>query len=173
MYMMTLEKTTENRATLTVAHNDFQKGMNSYAFFKINNRISSGDLVQDTFIKTWGYLVKGGKIDLMKAFLYHVLNGLIIDEYRKRKTSSLDELFEKGFDRAAGGSERMIDSLDGKTAQHLIPNLPEKYRKIMHMRHVQDLTLAEISTLTKLSKNTLAVQMHRGLEKLKALHNRT
>lgn len=32
----------------------------------------------------------------MKAFPYHVLNNLIVDEYRKRKTASLDDLLEKG-----------------------------------------------------------------------------
>lgn len=42
--------------------------------------------------------MKGGKIDAMKAFLYHILNNLIVDEYRKRKTVSLDLLLEKGFD---------------------------------------------------------------------------
>src|SRR3990167_2535302 len=83
---------------MRAAHHDFEKGLNTRAFFKVNDRTISEDLVQDTFMKTWKYLVRGGKIDLMKAFLYHVLNDLIVDEYRKKKTTSLDALQEKGFE---------------------------------------------------------------------------
>jgi RNA polymerase sigma-70 factor (ECF subfamily) len=129
------------------------------------------DLVQDTFMKTWSYLVKGGKIDVMKAFLYHVLNNLIVDEYRKKKTFSLDVLLEKGFEPGKDHTERLIDILDSKSAVLLIQQLPERYRKVMRMRHVQDLTLAEMSLITGQSKNTLAVQLHRGLEKLKLLYH--
>ncbi|PIR60956.1 MAG: hypothetical protein COU68_01975, partial [Candidatus Pacebacteria bacterium CG10_big_fil_rev_8_21_14_0_10_45_6] len=85
----------EQGTVLTLAHRDFAKAMNSYSYFKVHNHSTSDDLVQDTFIKTWSYLARGGKIDLMKAFLYHVLNNLIIDEYRKRKNLSLDSLMDK------------------------------------------------------------------------------
>src|SRR3984957_2816959 len=99
---MTSLQETQQRAILTLAHHDFEKGLNVHAFFKLNNHGTGEDLVQDTFIKTWGYLMRGGKIDVMKAFLYHVLNNLIVDEYRKRKTSSLDTLMEKGFEPRYG-----------------------------------------------------------------------
>ncbi len=76
---MTPKEEKKLQGILTLAHHDFDKGLNARAFFKVNNRAISKDLVQDTFIKTWIYLVKGGKIDIMKAFLYHVLNNLIVD----------------------------------------------------------------------------------------------
>ena len=137
----------------------------------MNNRAVSEDLVQDTFKKTWAYLVRGGKIDIMKSFLYHVLKDLIIDEYRKRKTVSLDALREKGFEPSEDNSQRLINVLDGKRAIILIAQLPEKYQRVMRMRYVQDLTLKDMSLITGQSKETLAVQIHRGLEKLKVLYN--
>jgi RNA polymerase sigma-70 factor (ECF subfamily) len=155
---------------LTSAYHDYEKGLNSRAFFKTNNRATSDDLVQETFLKTWRYLVKGGKIDVMKAFLHHILNNLIVDEYRKHKTVSLDALLDKGFEPSADHSERLLNFLDGKTALLLIQQLPEKYQKVMRMRYVQDLTLEEMSLITGQSKNAVAVQLHRGLEKLKKLY---
>jgi len=169
--MMTPKQETQRQATLTVAHHDFVKGLNLYAFFKVRDRAVSEDLVQDTFTKTWGYLVRGGKIEVMKAFLYHVLNHLIVDEYRKHKTTSLDVLREKGFEPKAGHSGRLFNILDGKAALLLIARLPEKYQKVLRMRYVQDLTLKEMSLITGQSKNSMAVQVHRGLEKLKLLYN--
>lgn len=169
---MTLkQQETERQAVLTLAHRDYAKGLTAHAYFKIQNRATGEDLVQDTFIKTWSYLVKGGQIDAMKAFLYHVLNNLIVDEYRKHKTSSLDVLLEKGFEPGKDSSDRLIDSLDGKSAMLLIKQLPEKYQKALRMRYVQDLSLEEMSLITGQTKNTLAVQMHRGMEKLKLLYS--
>ncbi len=163
-------QTIKQRKLLTVAHQDYGKGMKVHAYFKTNNRDTSEDLVQDTFLKTWAYLVKGGRIDLMKAFLYHVLNNLVIDEYRKGKTVSLDLLIEKGYEPTTGFSSRLFDILDGETAVLLIAQLPERYKKVVHMRYVEDLSLAEIALCTGQTKNAIAVQVHRGLEKLKLLY---
>ncbi|MDD2657737.1 MAG: RNA polymerase sigma factor [Candidatus Pacebacteria bacterium] len=170
--MMTSKRQeTRQRAALTTAHHDFEKGLNAHAFFKMQNHEVGEDLVQETFLKTWKYLVKGGKIDIMKAFLYHVLNHLIVDEYRKHKTASLDVLLAKGFEPGKDHSERLFNMLDGKAALLLISRLPDRYQKVVRMRYVQDLSLSEMSLITGQSKNTIAVQLHRGLEKLRLLYN--
>ncbi len=168
---MTPKQEKQRQAIMTVANHDYRRGLNLYAFFKLHERAISEDLVQDTFMKTWNYLVKGGKIETMKAFLYHILNNLIVDEYRKHKTISLDVLLEKGFEPSTDYAERIFNILDGKAALLLILRLPEKYQKIMRMKYVQDLSLKEMSFITGQSKNTIAVQMHRGLDRLKLLYN--
>jgi DNA-directed RNA polymerase specialized sigma24 family protein len=40
------------------------------------------------------------------------------------------------------------------------------------MKYVQDLTLREMSEITGQSKSTLAVQIHRGVEKLRVLYEK-
>jgi RNA polymerase sigma factor (sigma-70 family) len=107
----------------------------------------------------------------MKAFLYHVLNNLIVDQYRKHKTISLDVLMEKGFEPSESGSEKIFNTLDSKAILLLIARLPETYQKVMRMKYVQDLSLREMSLITGQTKNALAVQIHRGLAKLKLLYN--
>lgn len=168
--MMTQKQKTERQKMLTVAHHDYESGLNNHAFFKTHDHTLGEDLVQDTFLKTWKYLAKGGKIDVMKAFLYHILNHLIVDQYRKHKTTSLDVLIEEGFEPGIDHKERLFNFLDGKRAISLIADLPEKYNKVMRMRYIQDLSLKEISLITGQSQNTAAVQVHRGLAKLKILY---
>ena len=167
---MTKEEVTQRKSVLSAAYRDYEKGLNSYAFFKLNDHAMGQDMVQDTFMKTWVYLVKKGKIDLMKAFLYRILNNLIVDQYRKRKTTSLDVLLEKGYEPGSDSRESLMNLLDGKQALLLIQRLPLKYQKVMHMRYMQDLSLKEMSLVTGQSKNTIAVQLHRGLAKLKLLY---
>ena len=168
---MTLKQQKQQKTVFNESYSDHKGGLSSYAFSKVNNRATSEDLVQNTFMKTWIYLARGGKIDIMKSFLYHVLNDLIVDEYRKHKATSLDVLLEKGFEPKASGSGRLLNILDGKAALLLIQRLPEAYQKVMRMRYVQLLSLEEMHLITGQSKNTIAVQAHRGLEKLRSLCN--
>lgn len=169
--MMSQEQKIQQQIVFGNSFMDYGKGLEKHAFFKIHSFSLSQDLVQDTFSKAWSYVVKGGKIEVMKTFLYHILGSLIIDEYRKHKTTSLDALLEKGFEPSADESESLFNNLDGKTAILLIDQLPVKYRGIIKMRFVRLLSLKEISLITGQTKNTVAVQIHRGLVKLRLLNN--
>lgn len=167
---MTKELATHLHTVLTDAHHDYAKGLNVRAFFKVPDRTQSEDLVQETFIKTWRYLLRGGKVDVMKAFLYHVLNNLIVDEYRKKRALSLDSLLENGFQPSVNPSERLNNYVDGKRLLLLIQQLPKKYQNVIRMRYLQDLTLKEMALITGQTRNTMAVQVYRGLKKLKVLY---
>ncbi len=161
------------RVVITDAFRDYKKSMDRYSFSKVHDRERREDMVQETFTKTWVYLVKGGKIDIMRAFLFHALNCVIIDDYRKHKPTSLDVLLEGGFEPAStDDSERLINMLDGKSAYILLNQLPEKYQQVLRMRYSEHLSLTEMALKTGSSRNTLAVQVHRGLEKLKILYDR-
>lgn len=162
--------TLSNDRILTVAHHDFARGLFRYANLKVHDTMLSDDLVQLTFIKTWLYLQKNGEIDLMRAFLYHILNRLIIDEYRRKKTVSLDLLSEEGRELEVANSENILNFLDKDALMSLIEKLPEMYRDAIKMRHAQELSLVEMSVITHKSPNTMSMQVHRGLAKLKVLY---
>jgi RNA polymerase sigma-70 factor (ECF subfamily) len=167
---MTIKQEIKLKTILTTAHNDYAKELRARAFYKVNDRSLSEDLVQKTFMKTWNYLLKGEKIEMMKAFLYHILNNVIIDEYRKKKALSLDGLVEKGYEPRVDYSSNIVNLMDGQIAILLIERLPQKYQKVVRMRYVDDLSLEEMSKIIGQSKNTIAVQIHRGLESLKFLY---
>jgi RNA polymerase sigma factor (sigma-70 family) len=115
---------------------------------------------------------KKKKIDGMKSFLYHVLNNLIVDEYRKikRKTVSLDTLMEAGFTPGIDDTAQLHNISDGATAILLIKKLPLKYQKIIHMRYIDGLSLKEMSIIIGKSENAISVSVHRGVQKLKLLY---
>jgi len=158
-------------AAFADVYSTYQTKLGAYALSKTSNKALSDDLVQDTFTKTWKYLVRNGEISSVRALLYHILKQLIIDEYRKHnKPTSLDNLLENGYEPSRNDHERVIDIADGQRVAQLIARLPEKYQIVVHMRYVQELPLKEMSLLTNQSLNTVAVQCHRGLEKLKAIY---
>lgn len=161
------------RADMTRAHNDYKDILLRRAFYKTNNQEVSQDLVQTTFLKTLVYLQRGGKVDLMRSFLNHILGDLIIDEYRKNKPFSLDDLLEKGFEQGSDEYMRNINILDGKNAVLLISQLPKKYELVIRLRYLNGLSLKEMALITGQSENTVAVQAHRGLGKLRELYTGT
>lgn len=160
------------RGDITTAHENNQPSMLRHALYKTNDSEVSQDLVQTSFLKTLVYLQKGGKIDLMRSFLNHVLNDLIVDEYRARKNKSvsLDMLLDNGFELGFSNFEKDINILDGKQAILLIPQLSKKYEMVIRLRYLNGLSLRETALITGQSENTVAVQVHRGMAKLRELY---
>lgn len=159
------------RSDITMAHLNNHQNLLRRALYKTSDSEMSQDLVQTTFLKTLNYLQKGGKIDLMHSFLNHVLNDLIIDEYRKKKMLSLDTMLEKGFEPGVCDIEREINVLDGQGLILLVPQLPKKYGLVIRLRYMKGLTLKEIALITGQSENTVSVQVHRGMAKLKQIYH--
>ncbi len=112
---------TAQQQILAQAYGDFNQLLLKRSHFKVRDDALAEDLVQITFQKAWVYFVKFGKIESMKAFLFHILNNLIIDQYRKKKAVSLDSMVDLGFQVSADDSDRLFNSIDGKKATLLIP----------------------------------------------------
>ena len=133
-------------------------------------------------MKTWDYVVKGGTIQNYKSFLYRTLHNLVIDEYRKKQSRSLDEILENEFAAPAmelrlseGGLHDTEEALDEKIllreVRIRISELPTQYRDILTMRFVDGLSTGEIAETVGVTENVVSVRVHRGVAKLKALCN--
>ncbi len=162
------------------AHDLYSDGLLRYFTFRLSDMDRATELVQETFMKTWNYMRDdfhegkvGGDIENMRAFLYKTASNMVIDEYRKRKPAdSLEALSEQsGFDPSFNDTDRWIDRLDGTQALSLLRRLPEQYGEAILMRYVEELSLSEMAKITGESENTLAVRVHRGIEKLKIIFN--
>lgn len=73
---------------MTAAHGSYKNMLNTHAFLRLSDQATCEDLVQKTFMKTWCYLSKGGKVDLMKAFLYNVNFNRTIKKNSRRPSVS-------------------------------------------------------------------------------------
>jgi RNA polymerase sigma-70 factor (ECF subfamily) len=160
------------------AYEAYNDALFRHALFRVSNRDRALELVQDTFLKTWDFLHDGGQVDQYKAFLYRILNNLIIDEYRKKKSSSLDEILENDTGdmeaKLSEGSAREVEedfderaAVEGIRAR--IPDLPDTYRDVITMRYIDGLTPKEIASMMGISENVVSVRLHRGTHKLREL----
>ena len=153
------------------AYDAFADALFRHCYFRIYDRERARDLVQDAFAKSWEYLAKGGEIQRIRPFLYRVLNNLIVDEVRKKKSLSLEELREDGFDPPANVDEpkRMEQQFDIKKLMGLLEKLDEDKRQLVIMRYVDGLGPKEIAAALGENENVISVRLSRALKVLKEI----
>jgi RNA polymerase sigma-70 factor (ECF subfamily) len=157
------------------SYEEFSDAIFRYTLFQTSNKETALDITQDTFIKTWQYLQKGAEVENIRAFLYRVAKNLIIDHRRKKKSSSLDQILEAGVDFTdqpevmKEKEEEFEKEKDKKKVLKTIDKIDEKYKEILLMRYVDEMSIKEIGEILDKSQNHVSVMIHRGVEKLKKL----
>ena len=156
------------------AFEEYNDALFRHAMIRVSNREKAIDIVHDTYTKVWAYIRDGYQIDSFRPFLYKVLNNLIIDEYRRRKESSLDALLEiDGVDEGSfddlteSSAEMLAATIDGKKAFALLEELPDQFKEVIILRFVDQLGPREISELIEETENVISVRLHRGLKMLR------
>ena len=150
-----------------------------HASLRLPSRERAVDLVQDCYLRAWEYVARGEEIEKYRPFLYRILHNLIIDEYRKHKTVSLDAMLEDEEGAAAVEGALLRDELDiaeeaatrfdAKKALEMLAHLPEQYRVVVVMRYIDGLSPKEIAAFLEESENAVSVRINRALRKLREL----
>ena len=156
------------------AFEEYGDALFRHATLRISDRERAIDIVHDTYTKVWMYVRQGHDIEQFRPFLYKVLNNLIIDEYRKKRETSLDALLEsEGVDEGSfddlseNTTEQLAATIDGKQALGELDKLPDEYKEVIILRFVDGLGPKEISVLIEETENVVSVRLHRGLAMLR------
>lgn len=148
-------------------HND---ALLRHCFVRVADRERAMDLVQDAFARTWDYIARENEVCEFRPFLYRTLNRLIIDEYRRKKTESLDALMEEGdgierthHDLREGGLDELVLQLDAREIATFVASMPHGYQEVLLLRYFDGLSPQEISEVLNEPANTISVRIHRGI----------
>ncbi|HYF13297.1 MAG TPA: RNA polymerase sigma factor [Candidatus Paceibacterota bacterium] len=144
---------------------------------RIKDRERALDLTQETFMKAWAFIERGGEVREVRPFLYRTLRNLIIDEYRKIKPHSLEAMIENEDVSVevllpadeTNTLEAAIDRFEGAHALEVLNTLPEPYKEVLLLRYVSGFSPSEIATELGESENAVSVRIHRGLKKMRKL----
>jgi len=139
-----------------------------HLYLRIGNRERAKELMQDTFVRAMQYLQKGQKIDNIRAFLYKIANNVLIDDVRKKKSLSLDELEDAGFEPEGEGEDDIHTLLEGTRVAAVLQRLRTEDRDLIVMRFVDGMKPQEIGELLGIAPNTISVRIHRVLKELKS-----
>lgn len=155
----------------------------NFIYRMVHDKHQVEDLTQEAFIKAFGSLSSFNEEYAFSTWLYKIATNNSIDYIRKRKlqTYSIDKPIEAkdsdySFELPDDSYETDKDMISDQRAHMLneaIKKLPEKYRKVIHMRHVDEKSYEEIAIQLKLPIGTVKAHIFRAREMLyKSLKDR-
>lgn len=157
------------------AYDEYANAIFRHCAYRLGEREKAKELMQETYLKAWEYILDGHEVDNMRAFLYRVANNLLIDYVRrlkKRTVVSLEDMQEAGMDipeeNFMSNPKRLYEQ---RRVVETIELIEEPYRTALVMRHIDGLPPKHIAKILKVSPNVVSVRVNRGLKRLEELLN--
>ena len=138
-----------------------------FCMLRVSNRDIALDISQDVFMRFWDKLVEGENIRNERALLFTIARNLVIDQYRKHTTDSLDALKETGFDPDTEPDSELRSEFNEAVAS--IENLDASCRDVLLLRYMEGLPPREIASIIGESVNNVSVRINRCMKKLRTL----
>lgn len=145
--------------------------------FKINDRDTSEDLFQDTFIKVIRTLKSGAYNEEGKflPWVMRIAHNLVIDHFRKSNriptvgNKEDFDIFQFISDKSPNAESTLVQEQVLKDLQKLIQELPEDQKEVLIMRLYRDMSFKEIAENTNVSINTALGRMRYAIINLRKL----
>lgn len=152
----------------------YHDAIHGFVYRMIHDREQVEDLTQEAFIKAFGSLDSFNDEYAFSTWLYKIATNNCIDYIRKRKlqTFSIDKPIESkdsdySFelpDDSYEADRELISDQRTVLLNKAITALPEKYRKVIHLRHVEERSYEEIAEELELPIGTVKAHIFRARE---------
>jgi RNA polymerase sigma-70 factor (ECF subfamily) len=146
-------------------------------FRMLGNSHEAEDIVQETFLRVYTNLHRYDDSHKFSTWIYRIGTNICIDRLRKRKgTYSLDAETHDGegvegyallASQENTPENQLLVSEAQKHIREVIDKLPEKYKSVIVLRYMHDLSLQEISDVLQMPVTTIKTRVHRGREYLR------
>ncbi len=136
----------------------------------VGNREEAEDIVQDTFVRLYRNKHSYRRIARFSTWIYTIAGNLAKTELRKRKGRRLLAISQLGcedkefeIEDSAFDPEQEVDgTMKGAIIQREIDNLPPKFREVIILRDIQELSYEEISEIIKAPLGTVKSRVNRA-----------
>ena len=154
-----------------------QQRLYSFIYSKVQNRDTTEDIFQDTFIKVIRTLKKGRYNEEGKflPWVMRIAHNLIIDFFRKSnrmpKFNNTDDfdIFSVLSDGSLNVENKIIKEQILADVKELVEELPDEQKEVLKMRIYNDMSFNEISENTGVSINTALGRMRYALINLRKI----
>ena len=144
----------------------------------LGNQHDAEEITQDAFVRVYralaGYEPARIRELRLRPWLATIVVNLARNRLRRRPlpTTPLEPLVDASAEPAAGVTTdpagEAVRSAERERLTQLLLALPERYRVPVVLRHVDDLSYAELAEVLGRPEGTLKAQVHRGLALLRA-----
>lgn len=155
----------------------YQQSLHQVCYRMLGNKEEAEDAAQEAFIKAYIHLHTYDQKRKFSTWLYRIATNLCIDRIRKKKpdyyldaevpgTEGLDMYSQLAVDEPLPEEELERMELQERI-QYEISRLPDKYRAVIILKYIEELSLQEISDILDIPLGTVKTRVHRGREALR------
>ena len=152
------------------------RGVYNMIYQMMGNAEDAADLTQETFVRAYTRLETFDLGRPFAAWVRRIASNLCIDTLRKRRNPvlSLDQQAESGYEPADANpanspAAQLEASEEALRVMAAVQQLPEKQRAVVVLRHVEGMTLEEISRCLRMPLGTVKVNLFRARQTVREL----
>ncbi len=159
----------DTKAYFLQIYDTYASDIYRFCFMKVSSKEVSEDLTQEVFMRFWQALREGTTMRSERALLYTMARNLVIDWYRKKKSSSLDTLTEQGTEFVGEDRHDVEIGAQMNEVLQVINQLDEASREALLLRYVEGLSPQDIASLSGETANVVSVRINRAIKKVRTL----
>lgn len=134
-------------------------------------RHSIEDVTSEVFMKAYTRLDQYDPDYALSTWLYRIATNHILDEIKKRKRQglvALEDVAEPSDPRPNVLGEAEVTERD-HLLREAMERLPDEYRKVLVLKHFEDLQVQEISRILRIPEGTVKIRLMRGRQRLRKI----
>ncbi len=126
------------------------------------------DLLQESFIKVWENLNAYDPHLKFSSWLYRIVHNHVISYVRKKKSYGKDRKVEWTESRLLNLPDEDSGAWEGEEPEpeelvhELLDHLPLKYRQVLVLKFLENMSYSEISDILQLPEGTVATRINRA-----------
>lgn len=155
----------------------FQHRLYHVCYRMLSNQQEAEDVAQEAFIRAYTNLHTFDQKRKFSTWIFRIATNLCIDRIRKKKPDYYLDANVPGtegltmYSQVAADTEMPEEEVEKmevqKRVQFEINKLSDKYRSVIILRYIEELSLQEISEILELPLGTVKTRLHRGRAALK------
>ena len=149
------------------------------AYRMSNSPHEAEDISQEAFLRAYQSLARFNPSYKFSTWLYQITLNIIRDKFKRKEIDyvSLDtpvetddsEFFPQPADFTNNPEQIITQKENIQAIQQAILSLPLKYREVLVLRHLQDLSYIEIANILKLPQGTVKIRLYRARDQLRKI----
>ncbi len=167
LFYLSLIETEEDKSKFERLYNDYRKLLKYIAIDMLHDEFLAEDAVHEAFIKLTRYISGVDENDRhkTKAFIVIIIKSVCSDMIRKEKKNM--EISMENIDYIGYPNDDSFKNLEVEDIYSVISSLSDKYREIIELKVVHNLSDKEIADVLGISNAAVRKRMQRAREILK------
>lgn len=161
-------------AEFSALYKKYKNSIFSYIVYLAGDRPAAEEICQDVFLKVYLNIAKFENRSSFKTWIYKIARNAYLDyvQAQKRKVAIENiELFAKELeDKGMSPEEHAVNIETKELIQKTLNKLSQKYRMLLILRDIQNLSYKEISDITEMELNTVKVGVFRARREFQKIY---